>query len=187
MLNQVQQMQPEAWQRLVETFGPIVYRWCRRAGVAAGDAPDLVQDVFSSIAKGIGDFERQKTVGSFRSWLATVTRNRVSDYFRRDLVKNPPAKGGTEFLDALHNVPDELDVSLSMISEVDLEKRLPQRILQLVQNEVEPRTWQAFWMTTVDSQAPADVARKLDMNLASVYQARSRVLRRVRRRLEELP
>ena len=187
LLNNVQQMQPDAWQRLVETFGPIVYRWCRSAGVSAADSPDLVQDVFASLAKGIGDFERQKTVGSFRSWLATVTRNRIRDYYRRDLVKNPQAKGGTEFLDVMHNVPDHLDASLSAISQVDLERHLPRRILDLVQNEIEPRTWQAFWMTTVDSLAPAEVAEQLQMSLASVYQARSRVLRRVRRRLEELP
>lgn len=180
-------MQPEAWNRLVETFGPIVYGWCRKSGVSAHDASDLVQDIFSSVARGIGNFQRAKANGSFRSWLATITRNRIRDYFRRDMVKHPPATGGTNMLNQLHNVPENLDESMNGITQGELDRQLPGQVLQLVQTDVEPRTWQAFWLTTVEDRNPTDVAAELEMNLASVYQARSRVLRRIRARLQELP
>ena len=177
-------MQPDAWNRLVETFGPMVYRWARQSGLNPQDAADVVQDVFSKVARGVGDFERQKKTGSFRSWLATITRNRIRDFFRRDLPKHPPAVGGTQPLQLLQNVPDHLDDS---ISEADIDRQLPGRVLELVQTEIEPRTWQAFWLTTVEEQSAREVAEQLEMPLASVYQAKSRVLRRIRRRLTELP
>ncbi|MGI9516549.1 MAG: RNA polymerase sigma factor [Pirellulaceae bacterium] len=184
LLARVQQMEPDAWNRLVETFGPIVYQWARTSGLNADDAADVVQDVFAKVAKGIVSFERQKQHGSFRSWLATITRNRIRDFFRRDQVKHPSPAGGTEALQQMQNVPDPLQDS---ISELDIDRRLPARVLELVQSEIEPRTWQAFWLTTVEARTARDVAEQLEMQLASVYQAKSRVLRRLRQRLDELP
>ena len=187
MLYQIQQMQPDAWTRLVETFGPIVYHWCRQSGVRAHDSSDLVQDIFSSVARGIKNFERAKPSGSFRSWLATITRNRVRDYFRRDVVKQPIGTGGTNLLLQLNNVPEELEKTLSGINQDSLDERLPAQVLEKVRSEVEPRTWQAFWQTTVENRDAQEVAEELEMKLASVYQARSRVLRRLRARMDELP
>ena len=37
--------QPEAWNRLVHLYGPLVYRWSRRAGLQSSDAADITQDV----------------------------------------------------------------------------------------------------------------------------------------------
>lgn len=183
LLDRVQQMEPDAWNRLVETFSPIVYRWCRQSGLEQGDSADVVQEVFLSVARGIGNFERQKETGSFRSWLATITRNRIRDLLRTG-HKIPNAQGGTEFLNQVKQVPDELDQS---ITETQLNQALPQQIMQLVEAEVEPRTWRAFWQTTVEEKPADEVAKSLKMNIASVYQAKSRVLRRIRKRMGELP
>lgn len=186
MLGHVRQLQPDAWHRLVETFGPIIYGWGRRAGLNQHDAADVVQDVFASVARGIGQFQRNKQAGSFRSWLATITRNRIRDFYRRDVPKNPAAHGGTEFQQRLQAIPDDLDEALSDISETDLDRRLPRRVLELVQSEIEPQTWQAFWLTTVEDRTAREAADQLNMQLASIYQAKSRVLRRIRQRLEDL-
>ncbi len=50
----------------------------------------------------------------------------------------------------------------------------------------EPRTWQAFWGVTVVGDKPADVAADLEMSVAAVYMAKSRVLRRLREEFTEL-
>lgn len=187
LLDRVQQMQPEAWAQVVTVFGPIVYRWCRQAGLAGHDASDVVQEVFSSVARGIGHFERVKNEGSFRSWLATITRNRIRDHLRRR-SKQPQGAGGTQALLQLNEVHEELDQSLDQsISEANLNESLPRRVLELVESEFAPATWQAFWLTTVEGIPAADVAERLSLNVASVYQAKSRVLRRFRQRLSEIP
>jgi RNA polymerase sigma-70 factor (ECF subfamily) len=54
------------------------------------------------------------------------------------------------------------------------------RAMAIVQREVEPKTWQAFWMCVVDQQSTEEVARLLEMTPANVRQCRSRVLRRLR-------
>ena len=183
LLERVQQMQPEAWGRLVEVYTPIVYRWCRQMQLSPTDAGDIVQEVFISVARGIGTFERQREDGSFRAWLATICRNRIRDHWRRQ-GKQPRAAGGTDAMQMMQNLEESLDHS---VSEGEVNRALPRSVLSLVEAEFEPRTWQAFWQTTIDGKSPQDVAIDLKMNVASVYQAKSRVLRRLRRRLEELP
>lgn len=188
LLLQVQAMEPDAWARLVQVFSPIVYRWARQSGLKDDDSADVVQDVFISVAKNISNFERQKEKASFRSWLATITRNRIRDYFRKQ-QKRADGVGGTAGLERLNNLPNQADDEKleHSISVASLDKRLPARVLEVVKSDCNPKTWQAFWETTIKGDAAADVAARLEMNISSVYQARSRILRRLRNRLGELP
>ncbi|QDT13317.1 ECF RNA polymerase sigma factor SigE [Planctomycetes bacterium K23_9] len=176
-------MQPEFWSRLVHTFGPIVYRWCRSSGVSESDSPDVVQEVFASVARGISDFQRQKESGSFRSWLATITRNRVRDYFRRQ-ARQQSAAGGTEAFQFLQQQADVIDESICGDS---IDSPLVRRVLKSVRVEFEETTWRAFWLTTIESQSPSLVADSTGLSVASVYQAKSRILRRLRQAMAELP
>lgn len=173
----------EAWQRLVTVFGPIVYRWCRASSVPASDAADVVQEVFATVARGIGDFERQKSTGSFRSWLATITRSRAADYFRR-AAKQQAAVGGTDAMLALQGYAEAVDSTISLANQPGA---VTQQVLTLVRAEFEPSTWDAFWSTTIDGRSAIDVAQATGLSRASVYQAKSRVLRCLRKRMAELP
>lgn len=183
LLNEVQQMNSDAWARLVQTFGPIVYRWCRQAGLPGHDASDVVQEVFTSVSRNVADFHRSQADQSFRNWLATITRNRIRDYFRKQ-SRVPKAAGGTEALRRWQDVADSLE---SSISGEQLETEITQRVMDLVRSEFEERSWLAFHATVVQARSPADVAADLNMNVAAVYQAKSRILRRLRQRLAELP
>ncbi len=192
LLDRVQEMRPDAWARMVNVFSPIVYRWARKAGLNGEDSADVVQDVFIAVARNIGTFERQKQSASFRSWLATITRNRVKDYFKKRL-NHRGGIGGTEALQQFQNVPDPETYSMSeqelekSISLATLDQRLPIRVLEIVKSDCDPKTWQAFWLTTVMHDSAKDVAERLGMTVGSVYQAKSRILARLRKRMEELP
>ena len=60
------------------------------------------------------------------------------------------------------------------------------RALEMIRSEFQEKTWQAFWRVVVEEHYPIDVARDLEMSLGSVYQAKSRVLRRLKAELGEL-
>jgi RNA polymerase sigma-70 factor, ECF subfamily len=182
-LLKLKQMQPGAWSRLVESFSPIVYAWCRKAGLRGEDAADVVQDVFASVAKGLRRFERVDPSDSFRAWMATITRTRIADFFRKN-HKVLQGQGGTSAYRQLAEVPD---LQLDATSATDLQISLSQRVLHLIEDEFEPQTWAAFWNTSIQNRLPREVAEELNISLASVYQARCRVLRRLKQRLAELP
>ncbi|MDP1564243.1 MAG: sigma-70 family RNA polymerase sigma factor [Pirellulaceae bacterium] len=60
------------------------------------------------------------------------------------------------------------------------------RGLEQIRPEFQSHTWEAFWRTVVDGQATAIVATELNLSLASVRQAKSRILRRLRQQLGDL-
>jgi RNA polymerase sigma-70 factor (ECF subfamily) len=184
LLQRVKARRPEAWERLVDLYGPVVYRWCRQSGVRLEDAADLVQEVFSSVARHVGEFRREGPGDSFGAWLGTITRNKVRDYYRR-CQGRPAARGGTDAQQQFLQIPEPPDFSQPS-HQAGSDGLLSRRALELVRAEFENRTWEAFWRTAVDGQAPADVAEDLGMSLHAVYKAKSRVLRRLRQELNGL-
>jgi len=184
LLDQIRARRPEAWQRLVDLYGPVVYRWCRQLGVGRADAADVVQEVFAAVAAGAVRFRRETPEHSFGAWLRTITRSKVCDHFRRrrGLLD---AEGGTDAQQRLLNLPEPAEESLSLSAPLATDTRFVHRALEVVRAEFEPRTWDAFWRIAVDGQSPAEAAAAMRMSLSAVYQAKSRVLRRLRRELSD--
>jgi len=182
LLDRVRSAQPEGWRRLVSLYGPLVYAWCRKAGLQDHDAADVVQNVFQSVLKGINDFRRDRPGDSFRRWLRTVTRNKVRDFWRAE-SRAPQADGGTEAPLRLTQWPDAEEPDDGHIEEID---QMYHRALELVRAEFEDRTWQAFWRVVVDARPAADVANELNMSPNAVYIAKSRVVTRLRAEFGEL-
>jgi RNA polymerase sigma-70 factor (ECF subfamily) len=185
LLVQLRDHKPDAWKRLTHLFGPLVYGWCRKAGLSPPDAADVTQEVFRSVAMGLPTFRRDRPGDTFRGWLATIARNRINDFLRR-AAQRPAAQGGSEFHQLVQNLPDPLaESSLDSAAELQEERRgVLHRTLELVQAEFEPRTWTAFWRTTVEAAPPDIVAAELGVSCNAVYKAKSRVLHRLRQELE---
>jgi RNA polymerase sigma-70 factor, ECF subfamily len=185
LLERIKALDQVAWERMVSLYSPLVYRWCRQAGLQAADAADVGQEVFRSVARKIGDFRREREGDTFRGWLRTITRNKIRDSFRRKRTELAGA-GGSEaqerLLQAQSAVWDESD---NPCDEGE-RKILYRRAVELVHKEFAERTWQAFWRVAVDEHRPADVAAALGMSVNAVYLAKSRVLRRLREELAGL-
>lgn len=185
LLRRAGDQDPEAWIRLTEIYGPLVYRWARQGGLQASDAADVSQEVFRVVAARISTFRRDRPGDSFRGWLWGITKNKLKERFRRETIGGDGA-GGTAGLQRLQ----ELTVSLpSDASEFETESgrcALMQRAMKAVEAEFELTTWQAFWRATVEEQKTGDIAADMGMTTAAVRQAKYRVLRRLRQELEEL-
>ena len=94
-LEQLRARRPEAWQRLVDLYGPVTYRWCRRSNLTAEDAADVVQEVLAAVMVHLPDFRRERREDSFSGWLAAITRNKVREHYRRRQGKAEPRGGST--------------------------------------------------------------------------------------------
>jgi RNA polymerase sigma-70 factor (ECF subfamily) len=172
--------QPEAWQRLVHVYGPLIYNWCRQRGLQAVDAEDVVQDVFRVVLTRIVQFRKESPQDTFRGWLWTITRNKLGDHWRR-CTAHPQAAGGSEFREQLEQVPD---AESAAGGEPPAETAgVYRRALALIQSEFEEKTWQAFWRVVCENRRPADVAQELQLSLNAVYLAKSRILRALRETL----
>jgi RNA polymerase sigma-70 factor, ECF subfamily len=170
---------PDAWRRLTQLYGPLVYGWCRRRGLQASDAEDVVQEVFLTVARRIGDFRHDQPGATFRGWLWTITRFKLGDWIRRQDTRDPAA-GGTDAHLRLQEIPDADSGSSVEVAPGGSTAGLYRRALDLIHAEFGDRTWQAFWRVAVEGQTPADVAADLGLTRNAVYLARSRILRRLR-------
>jgi RNA polymerase sigma-70 factor (ECF subfamily) len=184
LLCRAQAREPEAWQRLMALYSPLVRHWCRQAGVPKYEIPDASQEVFAAVASSLGTFRSDHPGTTFRAWMRAIARRRL---WRRARRRCEPAVGGTDLQKRLEQVPapadeDELELSESPVEVTGLYRRA----LRQVQHQFEDRTWTAFWRVTVENRSPAEVAAELGITANAVRQAKSRVLRRLREEMGEL-
>jgi RNA polymerase sigma-70 factor (ECF subfamily) len=183
LLERLRVQEPVAWHRLVDLYGPLIYRWGRRSGLEGEQAKDITQEVLGTVAAKMGGFHRDRPGDSFRGWLWTITKNKIHDHFRARR-RQPDAQGGTQAHEQLQQIPEPQQLSAADRQGDD--EILSGRVCQLIRQEFEERTWRAFWRLTVDELPGLEVAAELGMTLPAVYQAKCRVLRRIREEFAEV-
>jgi RNA polymerase sigma-70 factor (ECF subfamily) len=183
LLDRARHRDQQAWSRLVFLYGPMVEYWCRGWSVQGTDADDLKQEVFQAIANKLETFRRDRPGDTFRGWVRVIAHHKFLDFCRRK-QRQPDALGGSDAHRQLLQVPDP-DNSNVEDSPQEI-NRLHHRALQIVRDEFEVKTWQAFWQCGVEGVSPVDVGRDMGMTPAAVRKAKSRVLRRLKEELGEL-
>jgi len=172
-----------AWSQFVEIYSPLVYRFARRRGLQAADAADVTQDVFRAVARSIRQFEYDHGRGSFRGWLIAVTRSKLHDFFRKRTAA-VEADGGTEARTLLEQHPSPEDEDAFV--EQEHRRCLFDWAAAGIRHEFQPATWQAFWQTSVEGSGTQEVAASLGMTVGAVYIARSRVLARLKEKIQQV-
>lgn len=186
LLLRVRQHEPEAWARLSDVYGPLIYQWSRRCGLSAEDSADIVQEVFGVLARRIDGFRRERPDDTFRGWLWTIARNKVRDHIRT-LKERVSADGGSTAFARLQELADNSPEPWGDDEErTTAEQGIVERTLRLIQTEFETTTWKAFWMATVDGKTAPEIAASLGITPHAVHQAKYRVLRRLREEMDGL-
>lgn len=172
-----------AWDTFVERYGPKVYAWCRRWRLQESDAHDVTQNVLLELARQMQSFVYQPT-GTFRGWLRTVSHRAYCDFLSaRQRVT--PGSGDDGVLAQLSSVEARKDLLLQLEEEFDRE--LLDEATARVRLRVQPHTWEAFVLTAVEGISGAEVAKRLGMQVGTVYVARGKVQKMLQdevRRLE---
>jgi RNA polymerase sigma-70 factor (ECF subfamily) len=179
LIERARAFDAEAWRRLCEVYGPVVYRWARAKGLQSTDAADIGQEVFRVVAAKIGEFRRDRPGDTFRGWLWTITHHKLGDYFR---VRNnrPDHVGGATAQWQIDDMPEDSSLDTSAAEDDACEHEILHRAMALIRVEFAETTWQAFWRTTVDSCPTDQTAAELGISVAAVRQAKYKVLRRLR-------
>ena len=183
LLERARAREPEAWERLMRLYAPLVASWCACGGVRGADAEDVVQEVFGAAARGLGRFRRERPEDSFRGWLRGITKLKLREHFRR-AGRQPRAGGGSASV-GLQEVADPTVELPEEDSPTEL-RDLYRRALQLIRGAFEERTWQMFWLTVIEDRPTADVAAEYGVTAAAVRKARSRVLHRLKEEVGDL-
>jgi len=173
----------DAWREFVARYAPIVYRYARQQGLQDADAADVTQEVLKAVALAMRDFHYDRQRGRFRSWLYAVTRNHLSKFWRATAKALPVVDTFHDRPDALSSLPQDDDFDLW---DAECDNELFRLAARQVRADAHESTWNAFWKTAVLGADPKTTAEELGMSVGAVYIAKSRVIARLKQRIDEL-
>jgi len=183
LLLRAQQGEESAWKDLADLYRPLLLAWLRRQGIPDADADDLIQEILLSLVKYLPSFQHSGQRGAFRSWIRTIASNRTFDYWRTS--KHRPAGAGGDAEDFLHRLEDP-NSDLNRQWDEEHDRHLLRCLLILIEREFEPTSLRAFRRLAIDGATGVEVAAELGISVASAYQAKSRILQRIRQEAEGL-
>lgn len=166
------------WDEVVAIYAPLIRRLAFAQGMQPADADDLMQEVFSAIARSVSRWLDRPDRGGFRIWLLAIARNAAVNMLTRHGTRLL-AVGGE---DAAKMMADVAAPESEIASQFDLEYRreIFRWAAVQMQEQVAETTWSAFWMTHVEGQPVADVAKQLGVSIGTVYVSRSRIMSRLK-------
>ena len=174
-----------AWADFVARYGPKILGWCRRWQLQQADAQDVTQEVLLKLNRLMATFDYDPA-GSFRAWLKTLAHHAWRDFVaqRRRAGKRIDDR---EMVALLESAQAGADLVADLQDEFRLE--LLDRAMARVRPRVASRTWDAFRLTALEGWSGSAAGAHLQMKVAQVYMAKSRVTKRIEeevRRLERL-
>lgn len=180
----------EVWEDFFEKYGRLIFNFTLRAGLRPEDARDIVQETVTAVARHIEGFRYDRSKGSFKSWLLTITRSKIVNRWRK-LSREPSAspqpnvdeESATALIDRLPH-PDSLNVD--EIWEREWQDALLGAALARVRKEVEARHFQVFDCFVNKGWPAAEVAERLQVKPEQVYVIKHRIAERLRQEVERL-
>ncbi len=166
-----------AWREFVDLYTPLVWGYARNRGLQDADAADLTQEVLTAVARSIARLDYDPARGTFRNWLFTIVRRKLAN--RRAAFANQ-VRGSGDSVTA-QRLAEQPDASAEEEKwEREWEARVFAWACEQVRREVSDATWQAFWRAAFDGRSGKQVAAELGLSVTAVYNARSRVLARLK-------
>ena len=166
-----------AWDRFVSRFRRPIVSFARSIGLDSTDAEDVAQETLAAFAQGYRGGQYDRTRGRLSQWLFGIAYRKALDGRRRAARINNLGSSAIDHLSG-QLLPSEHDASVSWDQE--WEQSLLQQCLEQVQREVDPLTFRAFDLVVREERDAATAAQTLGVNIKLVYNAKHRILKRIR-------
>ena len=177
LLQQISAGDDDGWAEADRLYGTMIRRWLRDFSLSHDDADDICQEVMARLVKEISEFQHNGRVGAFRNWLRTTTVNLARNHLRKKNVSR-----GTGSSDVQQMLGQLQDPSSKLSKQFNLEhdRSVMRALLSKVRQQFEPVTVNMFQVHVVQGLSARETAERLEVPVASVHTAKSRVLRRLR-------
>ena len=172
----------QAWEDFHDIYQPLIFRICLSKGLQHADATDVTQEVLLRVTRAIESYRHQQAGATFRGWLHRITRNLVIDHFRKQGA-DPMVVASENRLDEV--LASEPNADETQAFQIEFQRQMFVVASNEVCTQVKPQTWQAFWKTEVEHLPVEAVADLLGMTKGAIYVARSRVIARIRKAVEQ--
>lgn len=171
----------QCWTEFVERVEPVLLGVARRAGLKNADAYDAAQDALWAFADDIraGKYDRER--GRLRAWLIGILGNRIRR--TRERYVRSPLKRGSSFVD--ERVSDaDLDLYWEQERQAIILHRARQSLAE--SSGTSEQTVEIFNLLFRYRGDAGRVAEHLNVTRDVVYQARSRMVKRLRETVAQI-
>lgn len=170
----------DAWATLVERFRGPILGFARSMGLGPLDAEDIAQETLATFATAVREGRYDRARGRLSHWLFGIAHNQIRHHRRREARRHHIlARDDAE--------PDEVaDPAAARLWEHSWDAFVAEACLRQVRAEFTPETVRAFEHVVLGERSPREVAPELGVDVKAVYNAKHRVLRRVREIRAEL-
>jgi RNA polymerase sigma-70 factor (ECF subfamily) len=165
-----------AWEEFYRLYSPIIARFARARGVRPSEIEELANEIVSGFFAAQPRFVYDPSRGRFRAYLMACVANAVRSRVRRERSASSQTVSASEVASS-----DEVDWDLAW-----KQSALESALARLRERYADNPTFQAFESTVVRGQPPDVVAASLGMSRESVYQAKTRLLAKLRLELDEV-
>jgi RNA polymerase sigma-70 factor (ECF subfamily) len=173
-----------AWGRFVERFRRPVVSFARGIGVPAADSEDVAQETLLAFARAYQDGKYDRAKGSLSAWLFGIAYRQALMQLRRERRREPLLPPSADSRPPGDDVPDERFATTHW--EVTWEEFVFQECYRRVREELSDETRRAFERVVLDDASPERAAADLGISVKAVYNAKHRVLKRLREVRAEL-
>ena len=163
-----------AWQRLFDLYAGFVFSIARSKGLKPEDADDIVQVVFTDLARNLPTFQYDRAKGKFRSYLVGLVHWRVMDRL----------KAGKRDMELKANFLEETQSFASPdddgFAEREWQAAALEEALRRIKPDVNPEHYAAFVASAIEGQNTEVVMRLYCLTRDNLYQIRKRLTEKLR-------
>lgn len=170
----------DAWDEFSSIYRPAIVSVALQRGLQNADAEDLAQKVLVSVARAIANWNPDPERAQFRTWLHRITTNAVINAISR---RKPDQGSGNESVQRQLEQCPASETRDSQSLTIEVRREVFRFAAKKIRHRFHDDTWQAFWLTSVDGVSIDDARRQLNMSAGSVYAARSRVMRQLKKEI----
>lgn len=166
-----------AWDRFAARFRRPIVSFAKGMGLSQFDADDVAQETLIAFAEAFRNGQYHPEKGRLSRWLFGIAYRQALNARRGDarraahLAQQPDS---ANILDAIANE------SASGIWDAEWEQALLHECLDQIRREVDPTTFRAFELAVREDKPPGEAADLLGVPIKTIYNAKHRILKRIR-------
>ena len=170
---------PAAWQEFCDRYAELIRGFALRRDLQPADCDDVGQEVLLSLSKSMPGFQYDPSKGKFRSYLKTVTLHVI-------LKKRMAERGQVDWERVAQATQAACaDEDTEAAWEAEWRQYHLRRAMQTIAAEFNSADRQAFQRYALDGREVRETAQALNLSTDQVYQAKSRILRRLAELIEQ--
>ncbi|HOW65351.1 MAG TPA: sigma-70 family RNA polymerase sigma factor [Candidatus Paceibacterota bacterium] len=179
----------ESWRDFFDTYWKLIYGVAIRAGLNDAESQEVVQETLITVAKKMPGFQYDPALGSFKNWLLTTTRWKISDQFRKRTSRHALPSTSLESPDrtaTIERIPDPSQAALDLAWDQEWQKTIFDAALAKIKRRVKAEQYQMFDLHVVKNWKPQKVAQTLGISVSRVYLAKYRISMLLKKEIKRL-